>query len=75
MRSSTPTPSITNTQATKPYVGTAKTVPDSLTPRRFISATRTTNPSANPTVCGASCGTADTMFATPAATDTATVST
>ena len=44
-------------------------------PRRFISASPMTSATESSTTCGASCGTADTMFATPAHTDTATVST
>ena len=53
----------------------AKTLPDSFTPRRFITASNPTNPTDSPTACGPSDGTAETMLATPAATDTATVST
>jgi hypothetical protein len=60
---------------TKPYVGIANTVPDSRTPRRFTSASSAVSPIEMPTACGVSTGNADTMFATPATTDTATVST
>ncbi len=58
-----------------PYVGIANTVPDSLTPRRFTNVRTAIIPTDTPTACGASSGTAETMFATPAATETATVST
>ena len=53
----------------------AKNLPDSLAPRRFINANNATSPMDRITTWGASDGTAETMFATPAATDTATVST
>jgi hypothetical protein len=56
-------------------VGIAKNLPDSFSPRRFIIASNETSPTARITTCGARDGTAETMFATPAATDTATVST
>ena len=55
--------------------GSRRRVPDSLTPRRFISASTAPAPGDSATACGASDGTAETMLATPAATDTATVST
>jgi hypothetical protein len=71
----TPRPIIANTDTTKPYVGIANAVPDSFTPRRFARVSIVTMPRDSPTACGASTGNADTMFATPAATDTATVST
>ena len=70
-----PTASITNTQTTKPYVGTANARPDSLTPRRLTSASTPTKPSERATAWGASDGTALVIAATPATTDTATVST
>src|SRR5215213_4933460 len=67
-----PTAIITNMQAMKPYVGTAKYVPDSLTPRRFISARTATNPPEISTAWGPRVGNAETMLDTPAATETAT---
>ena len=67
--------SIAKTQTTKPYVGIANTLPDSLIPRRLISASTATSPRDRLTAWGASEGTAETMLATPAATDTATVRT
>jgi hypothetical protein len=70
-----PTPIMVRTHSTKPYVGIANTVPDSLVPRRFIRARPTTRATAIVTACGARLGTAETMFETPAATETATVST
>ena len=66
---------MTNTTTMNPYVGTANTIPDSRTPRRFMTASSATKPTAIGTACGARPGNADTMLATPAATDTATVST
>jgi hypothetical protein len=56
-------------------VGIAKIVPDSLTPRRFSSASGATRARQIGTAYGASDGTADTTSATPAATETATVNT
>ena len=70
-----PTASSSSTTVTNPYVGIANARPDSLTPRRFISASRVTRAMFSGTVAGAIRGNADTMFATPAATETATVST
>ena len=58
-----------------PYVGNAKTVPDSLTPRRFIRASTATNASEMATACGRSTRNAEVIASTPAATDTATVRT
>ena len=49
--------------------------PDSLTPRRFTDVSSTTKASESATACGASAGTALVIAATPATTDTATVST
>jgi hypothetical protein len=57
------------------YVGIANAVPDSRTPRRFIRVSTTTSTTARATLCGASAVTAEVRFATPAETDTATVST
>ena len=50
-------------------------VPDSRVPRRFMIASSATSDTDSATACGARAGTAETMFATPAATETATVST
>ena len=72
---STAQPSIANTMAMNPYVGIANTVPDSLTPRRFTMPSTATMPMHSGTAYGPSTGNADTMFATPAATETATVNT
>src|SRR5262249_28533914 len=68
-------PSIAKTIAMNPYVGIANTVPDSLTPRRFMRPRTATRPMHIGTAYGPRDGNAETMFATPAATDTATVST
>ncbi len=57
------------------YVGTAKSVPDSRTPRRFASVTSRTNPSESSTLNGARPGIAEVMANTPATTETETVST
>ena len=58
-----------------PYVGMAKTVPDSLTPRRFASVIRATKPMDRATLWSFRLGTADVMANTPATTETDTVST
>ena len=42
-----------STTATKPYVGTANAVPDSLTPRRFITREQRDQPETIATACGA----------------------
>src|SRR5690348_12127329 len=70
-----PQPIIAKTTATKPYVGIANTVPDSLTPRKFITASSATKPSDMATAAGRSIRNAEVIASTPAATDTATVST
>src|ERR1700730_3076953 len=70
-----PTTIISTTLATNPYVGTAKAVPDSLRPRRFTIASSTTATLEITTVYGLSTGKAEAMLATPATTETATVST
>ncbi len=59
----------------KPYVGTAKRRPDSRTPRRFASVRRATQASESGRRYGPSEGTAEVIAKTPAATETATVST
>jgi hypothetical protein len=61
--------------ATNAYVGTANAMPDSRTPRRFTAVSRAMNSSESSTLCGARLGTAEASASTPAATDTATVST
>ena len=53
----------------------AKARPDSLTPRRFMTVSTATKPSESATAWGASSGTALVIAATPATTETATVST
>jgi hypothetical protein len=70
-----PQPIITRTTVMNPYVGTAKTVPDSLTPRRFITVSTATKPSEIPVAAGRSGRKAEVIASTPAATETATVST
>ncbi len=62
-------------QATKPYVGSANTRPDSLVPRRLTTVSRTTHTTDSCTDRGTNDGTADVIAATPATTDNATVST
>jgi len=49
--------------------------PDSRTPRMLASAMAATQPTPMATLCSARCGIADVTAATPAATDTDTVST
>ena len=44
-----PTISSVKIETMNAYVGTAKSVPDSLTPRRFVSVISTTNPTASST--------------------------
>ena len=60
---------------TNAYVGRAKRMPDSRTPRRFASVRRTMKASERLTLCDSSEGTADVRASTPAATETATVRT
>ena len=60
---------------TKAYVGRAKRMPDSRTPRRFATVRRTMKAIERPTLCDSSDGTADVRASTPAATETATVRT
>ena len=57
------------------YVGTAKVLPDSRTPRRFAAASSATSPTAISTRCWFSDGNAEMMLSVPEETDTATVST
>jgi len=62
------------TVPTKQYVGMAKAVPDSRTPRRFSSAIAATTRTAISVTCDSSAGNAEARLATPEETDTATVS-
>ena len=57
------------------YVGMLKAIPDSRTPRRFISIRKRIAPTPSVTVYGTSAGYADVMAAIPAETEVATVST
>ena len=59
----------------KTYVGTAKIRPDSRTPRMFAIAIPATHSTPRAILWVASSGMAEVIAATPAATDTATVST
>ncbi len=59
--------------ATNAYTGIASSVPLSRTPRRFIAASSTMARTANSTLCSATNGTADPMFAVADEMDTATV--
>jgi hypothetical protein len=61
--------------ATNAYTGTAKSVPDSRTPRRFTSVMNATNASERITRCWLRLGTAETIAKTPATTETETVRT
>ncbi len=57
------------------YVGTAKNVPDSRTPRRFIADSTRTMPEATITSCPENPGTAAEAYCEAEEIDTATVST
>src|SRR3954454_2675011 len=70
-----PTPISAKIDATNAYVGIAKRIPASLTPRRFANAIRTTKKSDSVSSWPRSDDTAEVSASTPAATDTATVST
>ena len=59
----------------KKYVGTAKSFPDSFTPRRLPHAMMTTNAIEIGRIHGVNTLNADASAAVPAATDTDTVST
>ncbi len=61
--------------ATKPYVGTANSIPDSRTPRRFAMAISAMNPTAIQTRWPTTSGTADVIAMVPAVTLTAAVTT
>src|SRR6266404_4715796 len=71
----TPTPINAKIDATNVYVGSANTRPASLTPRRFAIEIRTTQRRESDSTWLPSDGTADVSARTPAATETATVST
>lgn len=60
---------------TKTYVGIANSVPDSRTPRRFISVSSTITATAQSTLCSTTKGTAEPRFSMPEAMETATVRT
>ncbi|CAB4911926.1 unannotated protein [freshwater metagenome] len=68
-----PVTTMTRMPATNRYVGTAKLLPDSRSPRRFAAARNATRPTASSTRCSASAGNAEMMLSVPEATDTATV--
>lgn len=70
-----PTAIMRKATTTNPYVGTANARPDSRTPRRFATVSNATSPSDIGRADPASAGTAEVRLETPAATDTATVST
>ncbi|CAM5655644.1 hypothetical protein SCYAM73S_01770 [Streptomyces cyaneofuscatus] len=70
-----PQRSMRKTPATKRYVGTANSFPDSLTPRRFITVSSTMAPTAQSVLCSMTKGIAQSRFSTPAEIDTATVRT
>ena len=59
----------------KPYVGNANSSPDSRTPRRFPSVSTKMQARDRATSCETSDGNAEVIAKTPAATETATVST
>ena len=65
----------TKIDATKAYVGSAKRIPASLTPRRFAIAISTTHARDSVSSCPRSDDAADVSASTPAATETATVRT
>ena len=68
-----PVTTITATLAMKRYVGSAKALLDSDTPRRFIAARTTTKNTASSTRSGLRPGNAEIMLSTPLATETVTV--
>lgn len=63
------------TPTTNTYVGMAKSLPDSLTPRRFISVSSTTTATAQATLCSTTNGIAEPRFSMPEEMETATVRT
>ena len=62
-----------NITMTKKYVGIAKAVPDSFTPRKLINMIRKTAATASQTRYGSRYGKADMICATPEEMETATV--
>ena len=70
-----PTTAMDPTPSMNRYVGIAKRVPDSLTPRRLSSVSSTTSPMANDTSWPRSAGSAVAAYWAPEEIDTATVST
>src|SRR5262249_9444242 len=62
----TPVPIIKSIATTNPYVGIAKAIPDSLTPRRFTKVRSRTNRSDSATLCASKDGAADDHADTPA---------
>src|SRR5215472_14199536 len=70
----TSTTSISANITMKKYVGMEKIIPDSRSPRRLPTATSAIAPMPMATACGIVAGNADVIAATPAATDTVTVS-
>ncbi len=75
MRIRPPQRSMTSTPNMKAYVGMANAVPASRKPRRFTAVRRAMAVTANSTLCCATNGTAEPMFAAADEIDTATVST
>ena len=71
----TPTIPIPTMPRMNAYTGTAKALPDSRTPLRFIAVRKTTSPTATSTSCPRSDGMAVAAFCTPDETETATVRT
>ncbi len=66
-------PTVAYIAAMKKKVGTATTIPDSRTPRRFSTITPPTSTIASITRCESSPGNAETICATPEEIETATV--
>ncbi len=71
----TPHAIMMKTPPTKTYVGIAKSLPDSFTPRRFISVRSTITPAAQNTLCSTTKGIAEPRFSMPEEMETATVRT
>ena len=70
-----PTATRTNIAVMKAYVGRAKAIPDSRTPRRLTNTMTARQASDSATLCGSSDGAIDTTAKIPAAIETATVNT
>jgi len=75
MHSTSPTAISTSIERMKPYVGSAKAMPLSLTPRKFTKVISTIAITHSRTFHPSSPGTAEVIARTPPATDTETVST